>query len=332
MKHIIITTVIFLILLSSCARVHYINIDIRQNAPILFAPGTKKVIIADNSFILSGTDSVFEINNRSFITKNVLDSTRLILINSMARYMNEEQYFDTVEVYPYHPKPIYLYKEVTDQVELPLTVDEVIDICTQTESDALISLDLLKISISDKGWETFSTKIEATLRPYSYDGTLLGMPITIEKQIQSSTQKEEEALYPQLIENSQWIADMLIDSFIPKWETQGRVYHTEYPNPSELEVKFMDANKWRNAAILWEEKFHKEKQWKKKVKYASNVALSYENIDDVESALKWINLAYEQLPPKNKSELAKQIEYYKAILTIRFKEKALRESKFKTNK
>lgn len=290
-------------------------------------------MIADNTFTLRGTDSIFGINNRSFITKNVLDSVRITIINSMAKYMNEEQYFDTVEVYPYHPKPLFLYKEVVDQTELPLTKDEVSELCIETESDALISLDFLKISINNKEWDTFSTRIDATIRTYSYDGSLLNTPISIEKQIKSflDTRKEEDTLYPQLIENSQWVADILIDSFIPKWETQGRVYHTEYPNSSELEIKFMDAKKWKNATILWEEKFHKERKWKKKVKYASNIALSYENIDDIESALKWINVASSLLPANNKSELAKQIKYYQTILITRFKEKTLCESKFKTD-
>ena len=332
MKHSVFAIVIILILFGSCARIHYLNIEIRKDAPVMFAPDIKRIIIVDNSFITSGTESVFEINNRSFITKDVVDSVRYTLLSSLAKYMNEERVFDAVEVYPYSPKPLYLYKEATDETELPLTKDEVMDICTQTESDALISLDFVKISFGLKDYYTFLTRVEATVRAYSYEGSPQGTPVKLEKLMSSYISLDDGAnrLRPQIMENSQWIADMLIDSLIPKWQSQRRVYHTEFPSPSKAKINLMDREKWANANVLWQEAFHKEKKWKKKVKYASNAALAYEYTDDIDAALKWINIAYELLPPDDKSELAEQIIYYRTILVDRGKKKALQETKLKT--
>lgn len=333
MKYIVFI-IIVLIFLASCTQTRYINIEVRKDAPVMLAPEIKRIIIADNSFILSDTESVFEINNRSFITKDVVDSVRHALLSSLAKYMNEERTFDMVEIYPYAPKPLYLYKEATDETELPLTKDEVMDICTQTESDALISLDFIKISFGLKDYYTLFTKVKATVRCYFYDGNPQGTPVKLEKLIFSyiDLHDTENRLSPQLIKNSQWVADMLTDSLVPRWEWQQRVYHTEFPSPSIAKINLMDREKWANATVLWQEAFHREKKWKKKVKYASNAALAYEYTDDIDAALKWINIAYELLPPDDKSELAEQTIYYRTTLVDRAKGKALRETKFNTEK
>lgn len=322
MKYLFFATVTVLTLLNSCARSHYLYIDVRESAPIMFTPDIKKIILADNSFISNATDPTFGINNRSFIVKDVVDTARQNILKSLAKYMNEEKYYDTVVIFPYYPKPLYVYEETTKQNELPLTKEEVIDICSQTESDALISLDLLRILFRDKrNWNSFSIRIEAKIRAYSHDGTLQGNPVRLGKQNASSTviMKQEDLLYPLLTECSQWIADMLTDSLIPKWETQRRVYYTNFPNLSLRKISRMGQKEWASAAASWQEAFYKEKKWKKKVKYASNTALSYEYIDDIESAVKWINRAYDLLPPNSESSLANNVKYYRIMLTKRYK-------------
>ncbi|MFV0419989.1 MAG: DUF6340 family protein [Dysgonomonas sp.] len=318
MKYVVFFIIVFS-LFASCAETRLISIDIRKDAPVMFAPDTKKIIIVDNSFITNETESVFEINNRSFITKDVVDSVRHTLLSSLAKYMNEERVFDTVEVYPYSPKPLYLYKETTQKSELPLTRDEVIDICTQTESDALISLDFIRVSFGLKDYYTFLTKVEAAVRAYSHDGTPQSKTVKLEKLISSYINLNDEMnrIRPQLMDNSQWIADMLIDSLIPKWEQQERIYYNAYPEPSPLAINFMEKNYWASATLLWEEVFEKEKRKDRKSKWASNVALSYEYTDDIESALKWVNIAYALLPPNDNSNLAKQIRDYRVILIRR---------------
>lgn len=326
-------TILIVSLFSSCMQTYYTGIEIRKTAPITLNPDTKKIIITDNSYISNVVDSTYLFNSQTSLTKMVIDSMRIDLLNSMARYMNQEGIYDSVEVYKYYPKPLYLYKEAADQIETPLTKEEIVNICIRTGSDVLISLDFLGVSAqftphSSPDFAYVKSKTGAKIRAYSSNGNVLSVPIL---QIDSVTYiiniddeaKAQHELTSLLRRNTQWTADMLVAAFIPKWKRQDRIYYNGFPTPAPLAITFMENNHWGNATILWEEAYEKEKNLSKKARWASNTALSYEYADDVDTALKWINIAHDLLPKEDKSDLKKEIEEYKTILTERAKEAPL---------
>lgn len=335
MKYIVFT-IAFLIILFSCARTHYISIDVRKAAPITLAPTTKRIVIVDNSFISKKADSIYEASNVRSITKQMIDSIRPVLINSMARYMNEENIYDSVEVYPFYPKPLYLYKEASG-IELPLTKEEIIDICTRTGTDALISFDLIEITaritqiskISMQG--RIDTDVSAIIRTYNYKGDSLSIPMIRKYSFSRYINLNDDisTLFNHVEKSGENAADMLTNLFIPEWEYQGRPYYTYFPNPTYLSILLKDKEEWGKTAIKWEKEYYKKKNWKKKAKYASNAALAYEYMDEIDSSMKWINRAYDALPVNNKSDFAIQIREYRDTLIQRTKEAPLLKRQLK---
>lgn len=326
--------IVMMSLLSSCAHTYYVSIDVRKAAPLDLGAHTKKIIIADNSFISNCADSVYQLSNRALLTKDMVDSVRPIFMRSFIKYLNEEKLYDTVEVYPYYPKPLNLYKKGGIQIELPLTKEEVAVICSQTGADALISLDLIRISLelnpynNDKHSAQLKTKIRAKLRAYEYNGDTIGSPIIqIDSRSKSVALSDKEVIHKELktlhLNNIEWIADMFVNSFIPKWESEERKFYTWYPYSAYKANELVNQEKWVASIPIWEEVYKEEKSWKKKAKCASNAALAHEFADDIDNALKWINTADSLLPPDNKSNLAEEIKEYKKTLEQRAKEAPL---------
>lgn len=91
----------------------------------------------------------------------------------------------------------------------------------------------------------------------------------------------------------------------------------------------MTREDWAKTIPKWEEAYNNEKSWKKKVKYASNAALAYEYTDDIKTAFRWINAAYNLIPPNNESYLAKEIKNYRSKLMQRANEASLLSKQLK---
>lgn len=330
MKYKILIVVIF-IFFCSCAQTYYVSIDVRNPAPITLGQDAKKIIMVDNSFMRNSPDSTNQTNLQDSLNTIITDTVKDVLRNSFAKYMNGERIFDSIEIYPYYPRPLYLYKEAIGQKELPLTEEQILDICSKTESDALLSLDYINIQINPYDFQPFGAAkgyIETTTRVYSYDNNIVGVPIKSKQSFNISVDlDDEESILPKLkthfAESTIWITDMHVNYFIPRWESQERIYYTKAINPSLHIAAVMEKGEWRKTANMWEQAYNKEKSWKKKVKWASNVALSYEYADDLESALKWINTAYDLLSKESKNDLVKNISDYRDKLIQRIKDAPL---------
>ncbi len=139
MKHIIcFLSAIFI--LSSCASPFYmIPIDTLEPAIVTFSPEVNNVLIVDNSPTVAEEDDADD--NKSGQSVISLDSARTILLGSLVQFMNEEQYFNKVDLYPYKTNNSKILKDLN-----PLSKRKVQAICREQKADVLISLDLFVVS------------------------------------------------------------------------------------------------------------------------------------------------------------------------------------------
>ncbi|MDR2954642.1 MAG: DUF6340 family protein [Prevotella sp.] len=299
------------------------NIDIRKPAMVSLDPEVQRITIVDNSFKKKNLDP---------ITSATIDTVRLVVANSIAQYMNEEMVFDTVTIYPYHPKPIYTYYEDDSFVELPLSKDDISNICTATQSDVLISIDYIDSRLkSANSSESFSRRlgshISIAARLYSNSAELICPPIKLnrDESTQISITEKKDSIQNKssklITENAKWVADTFVKYLIPSWEQYPRIYYTLSPKEAKEVVTLIDNNNWYKVTSIWLENYNKQKKSKKdKIKYAANIALGYEHMDDIETSLKWINTAYDLLKENDNGDLTKQIKAYKKFLEERIKE------------
>lgn len=316
MKKLILTIISFIIFYS-CTSVEFINIDTREPAPVTFESGTRKILIVDNSF----KPIVFDSLSAKSLSYRAIDSVRPLLLNTFARFMNEEKIFDTVEIYPYYPKPLYKYYKNDSLLEYPLTPKEIQKICLKTNSDALISLDFIRVLTDSLSSQLAISNIDCIFRGYSANGDKLHVPSietdTIVSPSYAFIQPYKQT--PLMTKSIIHYADMLVDYFVPRWETEERIIFHEQPDNVNKAIPLIQRGSWAGAALIWEEQFENTKNNNKKAKFASNIALAHEITDNLDDASEWINIAYDLLPEKNKSEYAQYIREYKKHIEERLK-------------
>lgn len=318
-------------LLSSCESLRLTTIDIRKPAALTFPANVANIIIVDNTPIDPSSNAEAENkNDETSIIK--LDSAKSVTLEHLNQFMNEEGYFRTVELYPYRTNGNSL-QEIS-----PLSSRKIQSICNEKNANALISLDLFTVSGQldteatgyMSSYRLLAAKLGALARVYSEDGQSLSEPIIL----LDSLYREESlnwdrinnsipSLNDLIVELSILAADHLIGKFIPSWQQQERWFYTNNSSEMKKAAKLADANNWKDAAEIWMSLYDKEKNIKKQTRLASNIALAYEYLDEIENAVKWINVAYDLLPQKSSSDLALQVATYKAFLENRLNSQPL---------
>lgn len=316
-----------IILIPSCTVTNLVSIEVREPALISFEnPQQKNIVIVNNS--ASQSSEGVEANGEALKDSSVMptDTAKAIFTNSLRQYLSEENYFSKVELYPY-PTNGGAANEVRS-----LSARKVQTICKEQNADVLLSLDLFIASASLESvnveyfnnYSILSSQIGVLLKAYSLDGSLLAPPIAYvdslfrESSVSWNNMKNNIPEINDLVtEITMKAADAVTSSIVPSWKTDNRWYYSDSSKGMREATDMVVAGKWQEAADIWSELYDKEKNTNKKIRLASNIALANENLDDIENALAWINIAYDLLPQKSNSDLASQVFFYKETLTKR---------------
>lgn len=325
--------VILIIILSSCGTsTNLLTISVRNPASITFPPEVTSIVIVDNSPPYKEDDNHdHDHDNKSKTGEQTIltgDSSRTLLLKSLQQFMSEESYFNKVELYPYKTN------NSAAETVVPLSKRKVQAICIERGADALIALDLFTISAQIEtentgyfsNYSILGTKLGLLVRAYSNIGNQYGEPIVL----LDSLFREESTDWSRLKSNVPEInslitemsvvgADKLTGKFIPSWQTQERWYYSNSSSKMKEADKLVRQAKWKEAADIWNSLYQQERNTKKKIRLAFNIALANEYLDDTENALSWIKSAYDLLPQKSDDDLYLQVMKYKQILEKREK-------------
>jgi tetratricopeptide (TPR) repeat protein len=74
-------------------------------------------------------------------------------------------------------------------------------------------------------------------------------------------------------------------NFVPYWSFENRWYYTHISSEWKRGTVYAVANKWREAAALWEPLLSKTGKWKAKARLLSNLALCNEMTGNFEKAI-----------------------------------------------
>lgn len=340
-----------ILLFSSCAQTRYVNIETLKPATIVFPDGTENILIVDNSFDsqlynpMSGQPKTSKLPTKSY---------RSVLLNMVKGTLIKEKIFNKVDVYPYYPQPLYTYQDNDSIGEYPLTESDIRELCIKTGSDAVISLDYMTIFCQNIGSSLCQTDMAIRLRCYSSEGYEIGnktdKTASFKRRVTqfNDTDSLSRELSTPINYSAVQLGGTLRSVFVPVWDTQERFYYVtgnadwyitrdyidgKVKNPAEKSKKLSDKVKWINSTKELEEQFEKDRwkntaeEWKKlfdktknnqkKIKFAFNIALAYEYMDDVDTSAKWINEAFDMLSPNSKSKLAKQVKSYRRTILQR---------------
>lgn len=321
--------ILLFFVLSSCVSTNYLSIDIREPALITFPSEIENITILNN--IPDDSDST--IANDTTYTIISSDSTNLLLTDLLTEYIKGEDYFGNVSGYDKNqPKN-----------GANLSEKEIINICKETQSDALISINSANFTgkqtffTDDPGFQTIEIGSEVMLMIYKANGEFMRPTINFADTFYWEGYALDQINYRTLptpdeamVETVKLTADVLTQQLVPHWQTQNRWYYSDHSSQMKQAAKFVKENKWENAREIWSQLFEKEGKITRKIRLASNIALAYECMDNVTKAYEWNKIAIKLLSENNNATLNDEIILYKVLLERRTKQKKKLDEQFVT--
>lgn len=320
MKRILyISIAIVLIGMSSCVSTRFLNIDVYEPATYNLDSTVVNVVIVNNTPVYQNTlkDSLISAIDNKNTSYFELDSIKQLYANSLAVYMDDEKYFNKVNLANYQN---IVEREDINIDMYPLKRGLVKDICRDNESDALISIDHYYMTGKIEEYyqsDILSVNTNVLLRLYKSDGSLIQNNIILNDTVYwSNIGYRSLPTVEQALKEAAIIAsDKTVNKFIPHWETVERFYFAGINGKADQAANKGD---WTQAALLWKESYDKENKVAKIVKIALNIAFANECMDDLANAKIWIDIAKEMVPKKKNSELYKLTSYYENAINERY--------------
>ena len=299
--------ILVICLFFSCSSVKVIEIETYNPAAITFSPEIKSVMIVNNSAQQpSGVGHSFVKNmiSDSLISVSA-DSTAYNFCLSLGKAIAESPLFHDVRICEDTLRRDSLFFEVR-----PFKAFEVDSLCNEYGVDALISLDkffftsifhennLSKyysekvISVDLVGemrvlWpglkEVFCIPFVDSLSWYVEGRNFFGDYLEV------SSMPDTQIAMQQLSESTGY--NMRVN-FVPYWSEDRRWFYKNFSSDWKQGTAYAVAEKWKEAAEVWEPLYAKTKNWKQRAKLASNIALCNEITGDFEKAVNYAELSY----------------------------------------
>ena len=323
-------------LMAGCSGIKTLTIQTKEPAQVKLPTNIEKLLIVNNT--ATQPHDIGHIKKRlgrsqgEKVSVNT-DSLSLIYTEALTQFLNEEGFFEMVML---HDKPLRSDREYWK--EEPIAPEKMQELKRETGTDAVVSLDKLLIS-SD--WEDLfvqegypysklTGKISSTLRLYM--PTQEGLIPTVQYidslywegfDISGDGMAYAEFVVPHaeqaLKELAIYAADKMTHVLTPHWITQERWYYTLGSSTMREAEAFAGQAKWEEAIAKWDSFYNSTNKKVEKAKAASNIALGYEMLDDLETAHEWILIAeklFQESTSSNSLE-RKRISIYKTELERR---------------
>ena len=323
-------------LLTGCAGIKTLTIQTQEPAQVTLPTTVEKLLIVDNTARQpSDIGHLKKRLGRSQAEKVSVrtDSLSLIYTEALTQFLNEEGFYETVMLYN---EPLRDDNEYWR--ETPLAPEKMLELKKETGADAVVSLDKLLIAsdwadlFMQQGYPyaKLTGKISSTLRVYM--PTQEGLIPTIQyidslywEGFDISTDGTAYAEFvvphaePALKELAVYVADKMTYVLTPHWITQERWYYTLGSSTMREAEALVEQTKWEEAILKWDSFYNSTKKKIEKAKVASNIALGYEMLDNIEKAYEWVQVAeklFGESTPSNSLD-RKRITIYKVELERR---------------
>ncbi|HBG39881.1 MAG TPA: hypothetical protein DDW85_00535 [Porphyromonadaceae bacterium] len=300
----ILSSIVLGLFFTGCSGIKYLTIETLEPAQVTL-PGNVRTILVANNVVQQPNDigHTNQLLGRSGAQRiNVSsDSISVFYTEALSQFLNEEAFFDAVL---YRQEP--LRSDHDFFTEQPISPDKMNELRTEHHVDAIISLDKLLIETHKDehfrqqgySWAAMKANIQSIVRVYlpSMTGQIPAVHFTDSLNWQGF-ERQNGYLYAEEIlpsheeamkEAAVYAAEKMTSVFSPHWVMQDRWFYT-LPNALMREGETFAQNKdWVNAVSKWEAFYEKETNELKKAKAASNIALAYEMLDDMQLASEWI--------------------------------------------
>lgn len=321
--------------LSSCAGIKTLTIQTQERAQITLPAHVGKLLIVNN--VVSQPSDIGHLKKLQGKTSSTnvsvaTDSLSIIYTEALTQFLNEEGFFDTVELYSSRLRTDNNYLS-----EQPLAPEKMLELKNSSGADAIVSLDKLLVA-SD--WEDLfvqegypyaklNGKISSTLRVYlpTMEGQIPTVQYTDSLYWEGFDISDGKAYAEFVIPDAEnalkelaiYAADKMTYVLTPHWVTQERWYYTMTASKMREAEAYVAQARWEEAVASWGDFYNSTKNKTDKAKAASNIALGYEMLDEIETARDWVTIAqklFEESTPSNSLE-RRRISIYKTEIERR---------------
>ena len=306
-KYLLFTAIITSFLFFSCQSFRVIDIETYNPSAITFPPEIKTVMIINNS--AQQPDNIGHRYASNLKSDSVLsisaDSSAYIFCKALGKSMVESTIFDDVRMCEDTLRRDSLFYDVK-----PFSARKVRALCDDYGVDGIISLDKLFFS---------------TVYHESMTNSTSSLMVTLKMQISGEVRVfwpgQKEALVVPFIDSLSWydesdffneiivalqrseFSNVLLYfseytgqnmhiNFVPFWAQEKRWYYTAFTSEWKRGTAYAAAEKWENAAEVWEPLYGKMNKWKQKAQLASNLAVCYEITGDFKKAVEYAEISH----------------------------------------
>ncbi len=293
-----------LIGLASCNTISYLGIETYNPAEITFPDRTERILIVNNAvpqpeqsgyaYSYLGTDQD--------TCRAKADSALVYACRSLGKAILEGEYFSDVLLYnaPLRTDNDFL-------VDQKLTPDRVAQLCRETGTDAVLSLDRLLFSMQKKIWNNADRSLSAEIKVEMKGVVRTYLPgraaplATVH--MNDSVFWSEEGMDMEVLNMFLPLPDDALSiggvhfgnnvypNFVPHWQNETRWYYTAMSASWKEATAYAKAGKWEEAASRWRSIHDNTGKWEAKARSASNLALAYEMAGEFAEALQWAEKA-----------------------------------------
>ena len=245
-------------LFSACNTIEYIGIETYNPAEITFPKNVDKVLIVNNA-VPQPDDVGYTYNLYGTVQDTArahADSALYDACHSLGKSIVDVSFFNDVLLY--HDGTRQDTKYLVDEKLTPETVKE---LCRETGTDAVISLDSVFWSESADNMELLKLYLPSPDEALRAAGQYIGRKVT--------------------------------PNFVPHWDNESRWFYKGEGARWKEATAYALSDKWEEAASRWKHVYENSSRWKERAKAASNLALFYEMKTQLKDAYDWAAKSYE---------------------------------------
>lgn len=293
----------------NCAGIRHFGIETHEPAQVTLPTPIRTLLVVNN--VVQQPDDIGHeeklLGTRHYErSKASSDSVAVYYTEALTQFLDEEEFFDAVI---YHNDPIREDKDFWQ--EFLILPEKMFELREESSTDAIVSLDKMIIQTrwtdyyQTEGYKyaSLTAKIESTIRVYmpSLDGKIPAVQFTDSLVWEGYNIRDDRAYAERIVPTPEeamkqiavYAAEKMTRVFAPYWEYQERWYYTPMSSRMREGAVYARNNEWENALEKWSDHYNKERTKLGKAKAAHNIALSYELLDNMDSAKEWAETAYE---------------------------------------
>jgi len=296
------------VFLSSCTKLLYTSLDVLRPAKVAFNSDVNNVLIINNTVSQPadiGHTTLFAFEEQKKEKFNT-DSLSIFCLGALKEDIESKNFFASVQL---SPNSINIS---TDFGSSNYISDETVQaLCNSTQTDAIISLD--KIKVKDEITEVFNpltnsyvSTLELNFESYwsihylnKEEFYALQFKDTVYWEAESNFRKKGIKELPKrenaLVDGALYVGQNTVNRLVPYWDKVDRYFFNPNKKYFKQAMDSVYVKNWNSAISIWQTAMNQSKSNWTKAQAANNIAIAYEITGNVDKAMEYASQAFYNL-------------------------------------